>query len=311
VFNTRHYGEKLELIALTRGNQEKSREKRRNRKMNSFGFQKICGLMVFALSLCICSDGFADKGIAPDVILERMHDVYAKAETYQDAGVVETIMDLDSRKQAMTQTFSIVFKRPSSIKIEWIDIMLGGQKSRFVLWSDGKLTQTFWEQLNQVQKSQSLMMGIAGAAGVSGGAAQTVPSMLLKDLHMPTLSVLTNMRLLKEEVFEGVECYVIVGKHPVGFDYTLWIGKSDYLLRKLEYVVKSHKEALKDAEVKIAKIKKEHKISVPDTFMTSDFSSVNRQIHRDIKINKELPDSALTFTPPQNAKHVDSFEVGQ
>lgn len=279
--------------------------------MNSFRFRKMSGLMVFALSICIFSRGFADEGIAPDVVLERMHDVYAKAETYQDTGVVETIMDLGNRKQTMTQTFSIVFRRASSIKIEWIDIMFGGQKSRFVLWSDGKLTQTFWEQLNQVQKSQSLMMGIAGATGVSGGAAHTIPSMLLKDLHMSALSVLTDVKLLKEEVFEDVECYVIVGKHPAGFDYTLWIGKSDYLLRKLEYVVKSHKEVLKDAEAKIAKIKKEHKISVPDTFMTSDVSSVKRQIHRDIKINKELPGSGLTFTPPQNAKHVDSFQVGQ
>ena len=79
------------------------------------------------------------------------------------------------------------------------------------------------------------MMGITGATGVSGGAAHTVPSMLLKDLQMVAFSVLTNVKLLREELFEDVHCYVVVGKHPGGVDYTLWIGKSDYLLRKSEH----------------------------------------------------------------------------
>ena len=279
--------------------------------MNSLRFRKMFGLMIFVISMFICSRGLADAGIDPNAILARMHEVYAKAETYQDTGVVETIMDFGSRKQALTKTFSIAFKRPTSIKIEWIDTQYGGQKTRSVLWSDGKLTQTFWEQLNQVQKSQSLMMGIAGATGVSGGAAHTVPSMLLNNLKIPALSMLTNVKLLHEEKFEDVQCYVIVGKHPAGFDYTLWIGKSDYLLRKSEYVVKSHMEVMKEAEAELAKINKENKISMPDTSKMPDFSSVNRQIHRGIKLNEEIPDAVITFTPPENAKHVDSFQVGQ
>lgn len=279
--------------------------------MSSLRFRKMFILTVFIVSIFICSCGLAEEEIDPDAILARMHEVYADAETYQDTGVVETIMDFGDRKQTMTKTFSIAFKRPGSIKIEWIDTQFGGQKTRSVLWSDGKLTQTFWEQLNQVQKSESLMMGIAGATGVSGGAAYTVPSMLLNNLKMPALSMLTNLKFRKEETFEDVRCYVIVGKHPAGYDYILWIGKSDYLLRKLEYVIKSHKEVMKEAEAEMAKINKEHKISMPDTSGMPDFSSVNRQIHRGIKINEEIPDAAITFTPPENAKHVDSFQVGR
>jgi len=278
--------------------------------MKSFNFRNLCRMLILLLLVCSYSYSAGDQ-INPNAILDKMHKVYADANSYQDTGVVETIMDFVNRKQTMTKTFSIAFKRPNNIKIEWIDTMFGGQKNRSVLWSDGKQTQIFWEQLNQVQKSESLMMGIAAATGVSGGAAHTVPSMLLEDLKMPALSVLTNVKLLREEVFEGVPCFVLVGKHPAGVDYTLWIGKGDYLLRKLEYFVKSNIEMMKAAESELDKINKEHEISMPDTSKMPDFSITNRQIYRDIKLNEIIPNALITFSPPENAKQVDSFQIDQ
>lgn len=68
---------------------------------------------------------------------------------------------------------------------------------------------------------------------------------------------------------------------------------------------------MKEAEAAMEKINKEDKITMPDTSKLPDFSSENRQIHRDIRINQEIPDAAITFTPPENAKQVDSFQVGR
>src|SRR6185295_17326207 len=67
----------------------------------------------------------------------------------------------------------------------------------------------------------------------SYGTVRTVADLLLPDeLGPSTLDALTKVSLLGEEVFEGIRCYRI--KATEGDESTeLWIGKSDFLLRKL------------------------------------------------------------------------------
>ena len=70
-------------------------------------FRKMFRSVVFVVPMFICSCGLADEGIDPNAMLARMHEVYAKAETYRATGIVETTIDFGDRTQ--NRIFSLDF----------------------------------------------------------------------------------------------------------------------------------------------------------------------------------------------------------
>jgi hypothetical protein len=59
-----------------------------------------------------------------------------------------------------------------------------------------------------------------------------------------------------QEIFEGEDCYIVEGYHPNGEAWQLWVGKKDFLLRKLRTPVRDgrfeeeiHREIRVDAEI--------------------------------------------------------------
>ena len=64
----------------------------------------------------------------------------------------------------------------------------------------------------------------------------------------------------RPDVFDGIECFVITGEHPLGDVYDLWLGKKDYLLHKL---------------------RTEHRF---DTF-----STVMVEVRQEVKLNESIP----------------------
>jgi len=85
----------------------------------------------------------------------------------------------------------------------------------------------------------------------------------------------------------------------------LWIGVDDLLLRKAEKTIKSHKGILEKAKKSLKESGSD--IKIPDIKMP-DFSSVIKEVHREIKINKDIPSSVFNFTPPKDAKLVKKFK---
>lgn len=257
----------------------------------------LCGTIAVSSSL-----SYAQKDTEAKTILEKMNNAYHHILTYQDTGVVETTVNKEARGQVTTQPFSILFKRPNWLKFEWTKT--AEKSSRSILWSDGNETHTYWETLNQYRKDISLQMGIAGATGVSGGSANTVPSMLLMG---SSLTHLSDLSLVAKEIFEGTRCYVISGKMSGGFEYMLWIGANDYLLRKSKYTIRSTKEIMKQAESAL----KESERKVPMTQLSEmpDFSFTTQEIHRDIKVDKEIADKVFKFIPPEGTNLVEAFSV--
>ena len=270
--------------------------------------RKVTGCLIIVISIIYVEFAFTQMELPTTTILQNMHKAYSVVTSYQDSGVIEVVADFGKYKQTMTTNFSIWFKQPTSLRVDWSHMInpIGGKKYRSVLWSNGNDTHYFSELSNETEKMKSLMMGIAAATGVSGGAANTIPSMLLpRDYRLTAaFTMLTDLQLIKEIEFEGTQCYVISGKQ-IGLNYTLWIGKDDYLLRKSEYEVKSYKQMLKDVDAKMVKSKKEDEIAMPDQSMMPDFSSITREIHRNIQINHAIPDSILTFTPPKGGMLVE------
>ena len=265
--------------------------------------EEIASKTIKRMKNCYEKTNRTDEKAAGEII-NKMYAVYQNLSSYQDTGEVETVMFAEGTgiKQVMSAPFKTFFQRPNLMRFEWVNISPLPQKSNNVLWSNGQETYTYWPQLGQYKKNKSLQMGIAGATGVSGGSAHTIPSMFLFQQNIfATLKPI----LLCQGKFEGIKCHVIAGNDIMNNETILWIGVDDLLLRKAEKTIKSHKGILEKAKKSLKESGSD--IKIPDIKMP-DFSSVIKEVHREIKINKDIPSSVFNFTPPKDAKLVKKFK---
>jgi outer membrane lipoprotein-sorting protein len=206
------------------------------------------------------------------LLLDQMAEKYSRLVSYQDDGVVITTYDEETGGRIEKLPFKTSFKRPNLFRFEWTDYFLSKLGKRRVVWSNGKDAFTYWEP-DRYEKEKYLGLAIAGATGISGGSAHTVPRLLLAD-EVSGLSVtdLKGISLLGEEVFEGMPCYHIKGAHPHGEGfYELWIGKSDLLLRRV-------RQETKDSDSK--------KVTTEE------------EIRRNIHVNEPIANALFDYKPP-------------
>jgi hypothetical protein len=80
------------------------------------------------------------------------------------------------------------------------------------------------------------------------------------------LTEMRNLSIVREERFEGEDCYVIRGYHPFKFPIEAWISKQGFLLQKIS-------EPEEDGSYKV-------------------------EIRRDIKLNIGMSRESFNFRPP-------------
>lgn len=187
---------------------------------------------------------FADE--SAESVLSRMVESYALLQSYRDSGTVRfQIIGLENEI-----TFETAFVRPNSFRFGWVSHHpfppLKYLKWRSVIWSTSTDSYT-WNDgylglAAETRKDTSLAMSVAGATGVSGGAANTIATLLMPDIwgtspFGTSLRTLAFPKLTGIESVESVDCYHIVGTASRGEQYDLWLGTKDYLLRKMQRLV--------------------------------------------------------------------------
>lgn len=188
--------------------------------------------------------------MSPETILRRMAERYARARSYQDTGVV-VVTDLQDGGRLLEEVpFKTYFKRPQLFRFEWSQHpFYQREPSQRVVLCDGQRTYTYWAP-DRLEQAESLSMGIAGATGVSSGSAHTVARLLIRKVGGFAVSDLTNLQLVGVARFEGEQCYILSGKHPGGDTFELWVGKRDYLLRKLRVGLNSGGSKVMQEEIR-------------------------------------------------------------
>jgi hypothetical protein len=107
--------------------------------------------------------------------------------------------------------FCTHFRRPSLFRFEWThafrDRYGRDRTTHELVMCDGKQVYTR-DHNGTAEKQSSLSLAIAGATGISFGAAHTVPVMLIEEVGGFLLEELEELTV-SERPFEGIHCYSI------------------------------------------------------------------------------------------------------
>ena len=197
----------------------------------------------------------------PQQILEAVGEVYASCVTYRDSGQVFTrfYSPRVADPRISVKPFTTAFHRPDRFRFEYRDRFdVGHEWNRYLVWLGGKAVRTWWDLHRRVDQPESIGHALAGATGVSGGSAHTVPALLMPDrVGGRQLTLLAELESLEDELLETVTCYRLQGRFlhliekeghvqqvsaPTGrrperakhSPLTVWIDRGTFLIRRIE-----------------------------------------------------------------------------
>lgn len=205
---------------------------------------------------------------AKEDIIRKILTAYSRIESYQDTGYLEEKVTFNNKEKTIRIPFEIYFSRPNYLKVLWkAQLFPDSPHYECVLWSNGTETFTYWET-GMFEKMESLKDGIHANTGVSHGITSTVPCLLTgtKSLSF-NLEDITSILSFKEEKFNKTDCLYLKIKDKKEKIYELWIGKEDYLIRKLKRTL---------------------------------FTGIAEEVHQNIKINEKIDKETFNYKPKRN-----------
>ena len=171
-------------------------------------------------------------------LLSKMARTHASMKSYTDRGVVRLYLIPNSSPNETT--FETAFERPARFRFAWVMHHpfppLRHIAWPAVVWSDGADSYSRYDYglgPPVTEKVESLGMAIAGATGVSNGAAHTVPRLLMPEIGGTSVADLKSGTVVGIESVEGEPCYHVVGEARIG-QTDVWIGTKDSLIRKVQ-----------------------------------------------------------------------------
>jgi len=179
--------------------------------------------------------------LTAEQILKKSQEAYASMTSYSDDG--KTVASLSGK--TFTTTFNIKLERPDYYRIEWEQAVSPSYTSGGKAWSAGQGDFLELAHAGGPKKQQDKDTALAGATGVSGGAAATVPGTFFKMNWGNQLGgSFAQSKQLADEKVGDADCYVFETESK-GIAQTLWIGKKDFLIHQKRSV--SNTEAVKNA----------------------------------------------------------------
>jgi hypothetical protein len=158
-----------------------------------------------------------------------MAAVYASCASYRDRGCVVTqFFDLAGKLTKTTERFfATAFRRPNQFRFESRQRLPGRVDWRSdVVWKSGEVVRTSRDveprdldvelEAEGEPEQTSLARGLAATTGTSGGAAHTIPALLLpREIGGRKLTDLVGVKLLGRAAVDGVSCHRLVARHGV------------------------------------------------------------------------------------------------
>jgi hypothetical protein len=139
-------------------------------------------------------------GLDAGAILAQARDAYAELTSYSDSGTMATRMGSFSQDG----TFTIRMQRPSFYRIAWTGLGSGG-----MAWCDGTGDYLrFAGRADEKQKDRETVL--AGATGISGNAASTIPASFFHEQWGAVLNSIGDCHVLPDEPVDSIACSVVI-----------------------------------------------------------------------------------------------------
>jgi outer membrane lipoprotein-sorting protein len=186
-------------------------------------------LFLASLTLAALADNSPADLPAAD-ILQNAAKKYAGLTSYSDEGSSSAML---GKINASSNTFTIKLARTNLYQVAWWQ---DGEiyMPKGVVWSAGDGDYLWMGKNFTPRKSESMEMALAGATGISGGAAASIPGTFFKMNWGGQLGLaVKDARRKADEKIDGIDCYVLTHGTD-GRTNIMWIGRSDLLIHQIE-----------------------------------------------------------------------------
>jgi hypothetical protein len=167
--------------------------------------------------------------------LQAVINRYRSISDYSDDGVSHS----SSKRHTSACTFSTAYSQPRFFRFSFSRPHpykpLNHIITSYAIGSDGKQAYFYsksFEDKEVLEEEKSLEMAVAGATGISSGAAHTIGALLFDEVEGFNFLDLKRIRFRRTREIDGVNCITISGLHPSGGRITAWFGVDDLLLRR-------------------------------------------------------------------------------
>ncbi|HVU64673.1 MAG TPA: hypothetical protein VHC70_11905 [Phycisphaerales bacterium] len=243
-------------------------------------------------------------------IMEKVRAAYAHCPSYQDTGDVVCVFIHDGpppRRRTTSRPFSTWFVRPNRFRFESArrDIGPPEEWNRHVVWERDGVARSWWS-IRGEKEPMDLSRLLAGATGISGGAAHRIPHLLMPERFKP--GVAPQVSLAGLETIADIACH----KLELAWEWEdhqhselWWVGVDDSLIRR-EYNLK-HLGDKKQHELINANLRK---LLAEGKIEESRFQALLRPLE-DLEpfrvesttsykpsVGIEIADETFDFTPP-------------
>jgi outer membrane lipoprotein-sorting protein len=197
----------------------------------------ITGIMYGLLTVLFLVPASAEEpkpdALAARDVLDRMAKTYAECKSYRDSGMGKIKIIEPQGKFVQATSFSTVFVRPKRFRFEYTQKQMFFETRR-ILWCNGNEVKSWWSVQPGIKKEESLGMAVAGATGVSGGSAHTIPALLLpNEVGGRCLTDLTEAKRIEDDHIGKVACFRINGNYGDS-PMTLWLDQKQFLVRRMD-----------------------------------------------------------------------------
>lgn len=220
--------------------------------------------VAIVLSMICLRTNASAQGKTPGEILKEVTAAYESLQTYKATGNIVAGIDAGNAKTSTETSFSILLMKPNRYLVSWTqkNMSMAGIAHGGAVWSDG--SQPYLYNGKAYSKMSSDEFALAGATGISGGAAWTIPSLFFKWRSAP-FARLKDLKVEKTEQVGEEDCYVISGAstfqlptvnqslqivtagtliHEAAKKETFWISKSSHLIMRYASSFESNQEAV-------------------------------------------------------------------
>lgn len=199
----------------------------------------LCIVAGISLSADAANHGSRHDELDAATIMDLVARTYSSNNAYRDTGTVVTetsILGIPIEPLSDTIRFSTAFVRPDRFRFEYeYRFRESDDWDKYIVHADPTGVRTYWDVRPGIRREASLGFALAGATGVSGGAAHTVPVLLLPDIVGGwRLTEMENLLRLRDGVIDGREYLRVRGENRRGRTIFVWIDPQTYLIRRIQ-----------------------------------------------------------------------------